>query len=243
MVDQEGSHGAAARELQEVLLATEGLADFLQDVASRAVVDVPPALSCGVTVRREGEPLTMASSDAFANRLDDIQYSVDDGPCLHALRASETVVISDLDADDRWPVFRSQGLAEGLAATLSAPMIALGQAVGALNLYSKTPHSFDDGASTRAHRFAEQAAGAVALAVTLSHQTQLNAHLEAALASRTTIDQAIGVIMREQRCDAAQAFTILRAASNRRNLKLRDIAAELITKVSGKPPQPGPSVN
>jgi hypothetical protein len=55
------------------------------------------------------------------------------------------------------------------------------------------------------------------------------------------IDEAIGVIMAQERYTQAQAFAILRGASQNRNLKLRDIAVRIVTSVSGRPPQLPPS--
>jgi AmiR/NasT family two-component response regulator len=53
------------------------------------------------------------------------------------------------------------------------------------------------------------------------------------------IDQAIGIVMAESRCDADQAFGTLRRASNNRNMKLRDLAAEIVLRVGGGPsPRP-----
>ena len=64
----------------------------------------------------------------------------------------------------------------------------------------------------------------------------LAAQLEQALQSRTVIDQAIGIIMAESRCDADQAFATLTRASNNRNIKLRDLASEIVMRVSRRPP-------
>jgi ANTAR domain len=61
-----------------------------------------------------------------------------------------------------------------------------------------------------------------------------------ALVSSSVIDQAIGILMGQQRCTASAAFDLLRQASQHRNRKLRDIAAEIVTNVSGEPPQPRP---
>jgi AmiR/NasT family two-component response regulator len=61
-----------------------------------------------------------------------------------------------------------------------------------------------------------------------------------ALVSSSVIDQAIGILMGQQRCAASAAFDLLRQASQHRNRKLRDIAAEIVTSVSGEPPQPRP---
>jgi AmiR/NasT family two-component response regulator len=60
------------------------------------------------------------------------------------------------------------------------------------------------------------------------------------LGSRAVIDQALGVIMAQQRCDSHEAFALLRHASQNRNRKLRDVATDVITGVSGKPPEAPP---
>lgn len=58
--------------------------------------------------------------------------------------------------------------------------------------------------------------------------------------SRSIIDQAIGIIMGQNRCPATDAFEIRRAASNHHNIKLRDVANEIVTRISGTPPHPTP---
>ena len=79
------------------------------------------------------------------------------------------------------------------------------------------------------------------LAWRLADQVELTHHLETALSSRGFIDQALGIIMSQNRCTAEEAFDILRAASSHRNTKLRDVAHGMITRVSGKPPEPSAS--
>ena len=82
----------------------------------------------------------------------------------------------------------------------------------------------------------------LALAVSQAEQADLAAQLRATLAARAVIDQALGIIMAEQRCSAAQAFDVLRRASQNRNIKVRDIAARIVTGVTGQPPQPPPFI-
>jgi hypothetical protein len=57
------------------------------------------------------------------------------------------------------------------------------------------------------------------------------------LASRTVIDQAIGVLMGQRRITAGEAFAILRATSQNRNIKLRAFAAQIVEGASARPPQ------
>ncbi|WP_214367335.1 ANTAR domain-containing protein [Pseudonocardia sp. H11422] len=68
----------------------------------------------------------------------------------------------------------------------------------------------------------------------------MSQHLQAALASRAVIDQALGILMGQNKSAADQAFEILRTISQNRNVKLRDVAAEVITAVSGQPPADAP---
>ncbi|NKY08965.1 ANTAR domain-containing protein [Cellulomonas hominis] len=63
--------------------------------------------------------------------------------------------------------------------------------------------------------------------------------LTVALRNRSVIDQAIGVVMAQNRCGSREAFGILRAASQHRNEKLRDVAAGIVQRMSGAPVDPG----
>jgi hypothetical protein len=53
-------------------------------------------------------------------------------------------------------------------------------------------------------------------------------HLHIAMRSQAVIEQAKGILMSQRRCDAAEAFDLLAAASQRSNRKLRDIAQAIV---------------
>ena len=112
--------------------------------------------------------------------------------------------------------------------------------VGGYNFYSTQRDAFAEDTRGQLELFAANAAGAVSVAVKLADQIQMSDDLHGALASRAVIDQATGIIMAQQRCSAAAAFDVLRRASQNRNIKLRELAAELVSNVGGKPPEPGP---
>ncbi|MGH3907862.1 MAG: GAF and ANTAR domain-containing protein [Pseudonocardiaceae bacterium] len=228
----------AASELQQLLLDTEDVTGFLDEVARYAADTVAPAVSCGITLERHGNPLTVASSGALALRLDEVQYGHHNGPCLTAMRTAATVIIADLTTDDRWGDYRIDALAHGIGSALSIPLDAGRGARGALNLYSAQPEVFTTARRTHAEGFGAEASRALRLAVRLSDQVQLTSQLETAMASRSVIDQAIGIIMGQNRCSPTEAFEILRRASNHRNIKLREIAGEIVTRLGGEPPDP-----
>ncbi|MHA7210473.1 ANTAR domain-containing protein [Arthrobacter sp. MDT1-65] len=55
--------------------------------------------------------------------------------------------------------------------------------------------------------------------------------MRTAMESRTTIDLAVGVIMGQNRCSQDEAIKILRAASSGRNVKLRDLASNVLVSL------------
>jgi GAF domain-containing protein len=226
----------AADELFELLTATDTFDSFLQELAVLAAREVGGDLSCGITARTDRHPLTVASSDALAAQLDEMQYADGIGPCMHAMNTGEVVQIDDLASDERWGAYRSDAYAHGLRSSLSMPIGANGQIVGALNLYSTEPRSFTEEHRTRSARFADRAAGALSVAARMAAQVRLSDQLRQALESRAVIDQAIGVIMAQQRCSAEQAFAVLRSASQNRNIKLRTVATGIVGSLQQRAP-------
>lgn len=232
MLEELPTPAAAAAELHAALVETEGVDEFLHAIATLAATRVDADLSCGLTLVRDGRPMTVASSDALAARVDEVQYGNGVGPCLRALRLGEVVSIDDLATDDAWTSFRMYGLAHGVRSSFSVPLHVDNASAGALNLYAREPHRFGAVERERARQFADEAGRALSLALRMSQQVEMTKHLQAALASRATIDRAIGIVMGQNRCSADAAFDILRAASQHRNVKLRDVAAEIVDAVA-----------
>lgn len=231
---------ASIAELHALLLDTDSIDGFLRELAVLAVFTLGEDLSCGITLQPNGRPLTVASSDGLASQLDELQYAQDQGPCLAALRTGQLVRIDEVAGDDRWGDYAARVLAHGVQSSLSMPLTARGSPVGAFNLYSRLPGFFGPFETRLAERFAQDASVAVGIAARLSADAVLTAQLRAALASRAVIDQAIGVIMAEQRCTTDEAFAVLRTASQNRNVKLRQVAQDIVTGITGAAPQPPP---
>jgi len=226
-----------AAELQALLLGSDEIESFLAEVARSAVGAVDGELSCGLTVgaTRFGPPVG-ATTDAFAAALDRIQYDVDDGPCLTCLRTATEIAVDDIATDVRWPAFARRGRQEGVGSSLSVPLVVTGRGVGALNLYSRRAGGLPEPDRFRARQFAGQAAGAVALALRLREREERAQHLETALRSRSTIDQALGVLVAQLAITPDEAFDLLRKRSQHTNRKLRDIAARVIEEAAQRRP-------
>jgi GAF domain-containing protein len=226
-------------ELQGVLLTTDGLESFLDELASLTVRALPAAAACGVTLQPNGRARTVAANNVLATQVDEIQYGVDDGPCLDAMRTGSVNYVPDLGRETRWPQFCTAALGYGVRGVLSTPLRVLDRSVGALNLYSTTADAFDAPARAQASGFAGHASGAVALALRIARQVEISEDLRMALSTRAIIDQAVGIVMAQQRCTPDGAFAVLRRASQQRNVKVHAIAARIVEGISGRPPRPG----
>jgi ANTAR domain-containing protein len=104
-----------------------------------------------------------------------------------------------------------------------------------IRVYAFTPRAFGELEQAVAQRFADETSGALGLALRLAAQTKMSQNQLNALASRGVIGQALGVIMAENRCTADEALEMLRMISQNRNIKLHDIAGQIIAAVSGHP--------
>lgn len=222
--------------LNDLVLSMIDIEQFLDDLVVLAAATIGGGVSTGLTMSRDGQPATVASSDRAAAGYDEIQYGFDDGPCLRAMRTGQVVLVDDLVDDERFGPYRTRALAAGVRSSLSIPVTGGDRAVGALNVYSGSARHFGRHERDRAQAFADEASRALTLALRLSRHVEVNDQLRAAIASRSVIDHALGIIMGQNRCSADEAFAILRTASQGRNVKLRTIAAEMVAAVSGAEP-------
>lgn len=115
-------------------------------------------------------------------------------------------------------------LAAGAHGVLAYPLEVDGRMAGVLNLYAHERNLFPEPVQRIAKQFVDPAALILVGVLRRLSQDDLIAQLNAALASRAVIDQAIGIIMARHACSAADAFGVLRRMSNDRNVKLRDLA-------------------
>jgi GAF domain-containing protein len=244
-MDPFDDHAAATTDVgafQGLLLRTETLEDFLRELAVRAGRDT--GHRCGITVCAEhGRPYTAASSDDLTLKLDEFQYAQGEGPCLQAVATAVPVFVTDMATEVRWGRYPRRAMEVGARSSMSYPLISGAGAIGALNLYAFQSLSPGAEVQARAARLAEHAAGALALALRIAERGDMIGNLHTALTSRSTIDQAVGILMAEQRCDAATAFELLRKASQGRNIKLREVAAAIVAGVQRRYPGEAPGPN
>jgi hypothetical protein len=202
----------------------------LMSVLAQITTDVLPGVeTCSFTRGDGGRVYTVGSSDDVALALDEHQYSTLEGPCLQALDTGKRVEVRDYNSETQWGSFPKAALTHGVGSSISTPMPGVSTV---LNAYGSGPGSLggSDAETLEVIAFA----GTLALSASLHavDQQDVVTNLRAALASRSVIDQALGVIMAQNRCTPNEAFTILRRASQGRNTKLRDLATSIVEGIS-----------
>lgn len=201
-------------------------------VALQAVVDLAMT-SCNcegasvTLVRADGGAETTATSSTLIEEADDLQYAYDEGPCLRAAEEGGAYLIVNTRTDGRWPTWGPAVADLGLNSVLSIHLFTDHRVLGALNLYYESHHDFSDDEVEVAKVVAAHAS--VALARIRSERD-----LWRAIDSRHLIGQAQGILMERFKLSPERAFSVLRRYSQQHNIKLHQVAGELIS--TGKLP-------
>jgi GAF domain-containing protein len=227
-MDPDNGLDNAVRTLSRLLLAEETLEATLSRVAGLACRTLAGCDVASVTMINDGRPSTPVQTDPEAGDLDSAQYRSERGPCLEAYSDRQVVRGAIGESRTRWPEFTAAATKRGVLSVLAVPLVASQRPLGALNLYSKKAGGFDDSDEETAVLFSEQAAVACANAEVYWRTYSLTEHLREALESRDVIGQAKGILMARRGCTADAAFDALRKVSQHRNIKLRDIAEQVV---------------
>jgi GAF domain-containing protein len=227
-MDDEDELAASLTGLAGLLSGHRALEDTLVRVAAFAVQAIPGAHGAGLTLLESDRPQTVVATADFVREIDDVQYSLKEGPCVSAVAERRTFTSGNLGGEPQWPRFGPRVGRLGVHSALSLPLLLPDRVVGALNVYAHGRDVFGDTAVRMGEAFAPHAAVSVFNAQMLAQAERVVAQLHEALSSRAEIDQAIGVLMSRSGGTAAEAFDTLRTMSQSRSVKLADIAREVV---------------
>jgi transcriptional regulator with GAF, ATPase, and Fis domain len=199
--------------------------DMYAAICVAATLTIPGCDHASLMIRHNGAFSTAGASDAIARQIDKLELAFGNGPCLDAIEESTTQIETDLTSDSRWPDLTSRVLADTpVRGALSVPLPVDRARTGALNLFSDTPHAFDE-------RSIEQALvlGAFAtVATTAAEQVEDAASLRRGLATSREIGKAVGMLMVLNDVSDDDAFDLLRRTSQVTNVKLAYVAADVV---------------
>ena len=217
-----GELAALFARLGRELRPERGLDATLGLLCGRATALVAGAEHAAISQGRSGRFETVGSTSDLPPKVDQIQYDLRSGPCVDAAIHEEIYRTGSLATDPRWPEFGRRAHAQyGISSMLSVRLyLEDDDLVAALNLYSTASDAFGPSDEALVLLLATHASTAVTSA-RLHEQVQ---HLERALRSNRGIGVAIGVLMSNYKITQAEAFDLLRMASQHTHRKLVDVA-------------------
>ncbi|KRE42702.1 GAF and ANTAR domain-containing protein [Knoellia sp. Soil729] len=223
-------HEQLLREVAGVLASVEELHDYLTRVVHAVREHVDGCDEVGITLLVDGRPSTAAYTTVATLEIDAVQYQLDEGPCLDAARLGIEVVVglAEDEADVRWPLFAEAVRRDGVKSLMALPLVSGDERVGALNLYGRGAQAFESFEASLARTAASRAADAIVAVLRLDGAQRLAGQLEQAMASRAVIEQAKGALMATRSLDEHAAFEWMRETSQARNVKVRDLAGQVL---------------
>lgn len=216
-------------EVADTLVADFDLIEFLHKLAEHTAA-VSEAASVGLMLADESGNLHyMAASTESARHLELFQLQHAEGPCLDCFRTGEPVTIADLAEDDsRWPAFAARAREAGIRSVHGFPMRLRDRVIGALNVFDEDPMPFRPEDIKIVQALADVATIAIMQERAISRAETLTEQLQGALNSRIVIEQAKGMIAHRHGVDVDTAFDRLRAHARRSQLRLADLAREIV---------------
>lgn len=192
----------------------------LQAIVDAAVQTVPGAQHVGVSVLDGRQVSVRKQSDPTITAVDDLQTSLQEGPCLQVLQAESRVLVTDLARDERYPRLAAAAVEHGVRSVLSYRLQLTGT-TGALSFFSREPDAFTSESEVVGELFATHVGVALS---GLAREQQLTE----ALRSRDLIGMAKGVLMVQLGLSEQDAFGTLVRLSQTENVKLADVAARVV---------------
>lgn len=219
-------------------LSDDLVGDFdILDLAIRLVEDCARLLdvaAAGLLLADPGGVLhLLAATSEHARSLEVFQLQREEGPCLDAFHTGKQVGVPDVEAEaTRWPRFAIAAAQEGFASVHAIPMRLRDDVLGALNLFGTSPGILDGDDLNLAQALAHVATLALVRQNDALTAGSVLPGLQAAVASRATLEIAKGVLAEVLKIDPQEAFLRLRGYAHDHGEHLTTLAH---TVVAGDP--------
>jgi len=193
----------------------------LRELTRSAAANIVKVDFASISVRRKDQTVqTVAATDPVADEVDQLQYELREGPCYAAVSGDRLILVNDVSSAQDFPRYGPRAAELGVGSQLAIQLVHDGEQAG-LNLYARRTEAFDIATIQLAELFASQAARV------LDYATQVE-QLGEALHSRTDIATAVGMLMERYSIERENAFAFLVRHSNNLNVRLRDLALQVI---------------
>lgn len=216
-------------ELADTLASGYDSGDLLQFLVDRCS-DLLMADTAGVVLETPGDtPALAAATSQEMLDIEELEITLDQGPCLEAYLTGEQVLADDLQrCHARWPEFTPRIIDLGMRSVAAFPLQLRDDRIGALILYRREPKPFAAGEVGLGQALADVAAVGILQERAVVEAERRSQQLQHALDNRVLIEQAKGVLAERHGMPPRAAFEMLRRHARNNNRRLRDVCRELM---------------
>jgi GAF domain-containing protein len=221
----------------QILAAVHNGGADLADLPQRLVSEcarVLPVTGVGLVLMTKSGPAgTVAVTDRTAVTMEELQFTLGEGPCVEASATGRPVLQPDLarTGPARWPGFCAGALEAGIAAIFALPLRVGGVRLGVLDLYRDRPGELGGDELADALSFAD-AATSVLLHL---HAQADGAGAELAsipiIEDRAEVHQAAGMVSVQAGVSLGEAMVLLRAGAFATERPVLDLARDVVARV------------
>lgn len=221
----------ALAEAARSMNSAHTLEEILDRIVHSALASLAGIDHIGISFNSRGGRIeTMAATDQFVWELDEIQYEFHEGPCIHAIENEPVVIVENARLEPRWAKFMPRAVERGLRSQLAVKLFSDEKTHGGLNMYSTSSDTIDPETVHTAELFAIHAA------LALGHARVRD---ERRVGIAGVIGMACGLVMAKHQIDRDRAFQFLARVSQTSNIKLRDVAQEVVDEANTRFRPPG----
>jgi hypothetical protein len=202
-------------------------AKSLSKLAELTVRQVPGCAAAHATIWRDGELAAASASHPDPAELIDLELAAGPGPLAAAVHDGRPVSCRDALEEDRWPWWAAEALRLGLRSSVHLVRQS-GPGTLVLALFGVRPAVLDAAGVPMAETLARFGSTMFANSLAYGQAQRTATQLKDSVAARAVTDQAKGILMHALGCDAEEALRYLRRESQRRHVKVTEVAAQVI---------------
>ncbi len=213
-------------------LTSGGEARSLKRLVELAAWQVPACAGAHAAVWRDGEMVICAATHPDLAELAEVQLLAGQGPIVAAAGGGIPVSCPDTLEENRWPPYAEAALRRGVRCSVHL-VRELPDGTLVLSLFGTRPGVLTVESNPVAGVLAAFGGAMLANATAYHHARRTASQLQGSVAARSVVDQAKGVLMHALGCDAGEALRRLRRESQRRHVKVTEVAGEVVAAYGG----------
>ncbi len=197
-----------------------------------ACVEMLGVSGASLMVMTDGIASVLSSSDALADRLEDLQLTLGEGPSVDAHETGAPVAEPNLQHPRlaRWVAFAIGAEEAGAQAVFSFPLRIGGIRLGALTLYQTRAGDLSDDQHVDAIGISDLATSAILAIQAETWAAGLSPHLETLAMNNAVLHQASGMVSVQLGVGVGEALARLRAYAFSEDRSLAQVSGDIVAR-------------